>query len=100
LQDNQNGLTPEEQIKKLDNEVKRLTRKVRVLEQTMGRATAVVEAKAKVSTMIAEEKARQEKYMELLMLYSPEIMIMVDKDMRVLYCTDIFLRAIDVPRWI
>ncbi len=97
MPEDEQDFTTEKQIKKLQNEVKRLTRKIRVQEQMMSRTTAVVEAKAKVSTLMSEEKARQEKHMELLMRYSPELLVMVDKDMRVLYCTDAFLRAMGIP---
>ncbi|MDR3139020.1 MAG: response regulator [Treponema sp.] len=99
-------------IKRLEEEVKllaarlaeaeakntRLEKEYRALNRAYLGARATIErskgyniAKDKFLVSISEEKAKQEKYFTLLLENTREIVFLLDKNLRVEYCSDMFL---------
>ncbi|MDL2275128.1 response regulator [Desulfosarcina sp. OttesenSCG-928-G10] len=90
--ENTEFISPEEEIaflrkecRKKDREIKNILRAIE-----MDRTTSI--AKARLSETIAAEKARQEKYMNLLLANCPDMIILLDHVGNFAYCTDAFLK--------
>ncbi|MDL2274367.1 response regulator [Oscillospiraceae bacterium OttesenSCG-928-G22] len=87
----------EENLLRLERENKRLNRLVKSLNATLARSKSASVATSNLSAILTAEQQRQEKYMNLLLENSPDIIIMFDREGRVAYCTNAFLRATGVP---
>jgi signal transduction histidine kinase/DNA-binding response OmpR family regulator len=79
-----------ELIKKENTRLSRLTERLtKKLEQK--EQAAVVQAEVSTASTLARQ--RQEKYMNMLLGSSPDIIILFDAQGRFAYCTDVFLKA-------
>ncbi|MDR2503089.1 MAG: response regulator [Deltaproteobacteria bacterium] len=87
----------EEELLYLRKENKKLARQITNLQGILDRSKLMSMSRNNLSAMIATEKIRQEKYMNLLLDNCPDIIIMLDNNNRVAYCTENFLRE---SRWI
>ncbi|MDL2313557.1 response regulator [Desulfovibrio sp. OttesenSCG-928-C14] len=85
-------LSPEEELLFLRQENRRLTRQVKSLQSLMDRSRIASAAQAARDAAVSAEKTKQEKYLNLLLENSPDIIIMLDRDGRFAYCTAAFLR--------
>ena len=56
-------------------------------------------AKSTMNTVLAQEKKRQEKHLQLLLENCPDIIIMLDQDGRIAYCTDAFLKTANIQNF-
>ncbi len=85
-------IPPEEELKELRRQNKTLTRQIKQLQEIMelDRITSV--AKANLNVSIAADKARQEKFMNLLLENCPDVIILFDQEGRLAYCTEAFLK--------
>ena len=81
-----------EEMLRLQIENKKLVRQLGIYESNIKRQKATTAARANVDAMLAEEKARQEEYMNLLLKNSLDIILLFDKDGRFAYCSDTFLK--------
>jgi PAS domain S-box-containing protein len=78
------------QNKELQMQNKKLLRQLSLLERKIERFGLVVTARDKLSTMLKDEREKQENYLRKLMESSPNILIIVDNDRRVTYCSKRF----------
>jgi PAS domain S-box-containing protein len=80
-------------------ENKKLKRRLSSLEETVYRSRQSADAHTTLSSVILQEKSRQEKYMSLLMANCPDIIMLFDKEMRLVNCTDSFLKRAGVRNY-
>ncbi len=76
----------------LRRENRKLARQVSTLESTVERYRISVSAKSRLSAVISAEKSKQEKYMNLLLENGPDIILLFDREGKLQYCTDAFLK--------
>ncbi len=88
---------PEERVAQLEREVRRMHRQIKNLQEIQIRNKEVLQGKAKVDSILAEERQKQEKYMRLLLENSPDIILLFDQNGRFVYCTDSFLKKANIP---
>ncbi len=86
-------------VKKLELEIKKLNRELNLLNSIIERSKATEAAKTNINLMISEEKVKQQKYMNLLLENSPDIILLFDKSGRFAYCTDAFLRRANIENF-
>jgi len=80
-------------------ENKKLKRQLSSLEEIVYRSKQSASAHTALSAVILQEKDRQEKYMSLLMANCPDIIMLFDKEMRLVNCTDSFLKAAGIRNY-
>ena len=79
-------------VASLLREIKKLKRVNLSQENTMRRLSVAMNAKNNVNSLILAERQRQENHMNLLLENSRDIIICFDRDLRVVYTTDSFLK--------
>ena len=72
---------------------KKLTRQSQNLQSLIERSKNSEATKVSIYSALAKEKKRQEDHLFLLLENCPDIIIILDRDGRFSYCTDIFLRV-------
>ena len=72
---------------------KKLARTVKLLEGQLERNTKSAAAKDSLSRVIAEKRSELERYMNLLLGNCPDMILLFDKDERLAYCTESYLRV-------
>ncbi|MDR0655125.1 MAG: response regulator [Treponema sp.] len=72
--------------------IKKLERELMLANMAIERNRATVEAKDNLSRIIRDSKSELEKYMNLLLENCPDIIMLFDRDGRIVYCTDVFLK--------
>ncbi|MDR1268669.1 MAG: response regulator, partial [Planctomycetaceae bacterium] len=87
----------QEQILELQKENTKLSRQIARLQAAFDRNKAAAASVANISAMHALEKRKQEQYMQLLLESSPNIILLLDKDGCIAYCTKAFLLLADIP---
>ncbi|MDR2028818.1 MAG: PAS domain-containing protein, partial [Treponema sp.] len=94
------GTTDEDSlIQELRRENKKLNRELRRLQDTINRKRKV---DLTISTLEAMRKAEQEKektYLRLLLENSPDVILLLDKNGRFIYCSDEFLRLANIENF-
>ncbi len=81
----------------LRKENRKLARQLNSLRVVAERAQATALAKTNLDTVLAVEKARQERFLNLVLDNSPNIIILCESDGRLAYCTNAFLRRAGIP---
>jgi CheY-like chemotaxis protein len=76
----------------LQNEVLKLSRRLSRLQNTLDRNKAVAASITNITSMQKLERSRQESYLQLLLENSANIILLFDKDERLAYCTEVFLK--------
>ena len=89
----------EAELAQLRLENKKLSRQLRHLQETMERTKNAELAKSTMNAVLAQEKKRQEKHLQLLLENCPDIIIMLDQDGRIAYCTDAFLKTANIQNF-
>jgi signal transduction histidine kinase/FixJ family two-component response regulator/HPt (histidine-containing phosphotransfer) domain-containing protein len=77
--------------KELEREYRFLTRQYEAAKVTIERSKMYISSKDKLLTTVINEKAKQEKFFKLLLENTREIMILLDHNLRFVYCSDMFL---------
>ena len=80
-------------------ENKKLKRRLSSLEEIIYRSNQSADAHSALSSVILQEKGRQEKYMSLLMANCPDVIMLFDKEMRLVNCTDSFLKRAGIRNY-
>ncbi|MCL2688689.1 MAG: ATP-binding protein [Chitinispirillia bacterium] len=80
-------------------ENKKLKRRLSSLEEIIYRSKQSADAHTALSSVIIQEKGRQEKYMSLLMANCPDVIMLFDKEMRLVNCTDSFLKRAGIRNY-
>ncbi|MDR3348060.1 MAG: response regulator [Acidaminococcales bacterium] len=93
-------LTPMEQLQtenaNLRVEMKRLNRQLKSMNFIMEQNKNAYVVRSRVSAAILAEKSRQEKYLDLLLENSPDIIILLDRNGCFAYCTVTFLNLLNL----
>jgi PAS domain S-box-containing protein len=76
----------------LQDEISKLSRRLSRLQNTLDRNKAVAASITNINSMQKQEKSRQESYLQLLLENSTNIIFLFDRDERLVYCTDVFLK--------
>ena len=86
-------------IDQKDREIRKLQRQLRSRDEVASRTTTFFAAKKSVDTLVLSERKRQEKFMQLLLNNSPDMILLLDQTERVAYCTDSFLKRLHIPNF-
>ncbi|MDR2404173.1 MAG: response regulator, partial [Spirochaetaceae bacterium] len=86
-----------EENKRLKKENRIISRSLKMAQLANDRSKAYNAAKDKLLATITDEKSKQEKYFSLLLENTQEIMIILDENLRIIYCSHMFLRQIGSP---
>ncbi|MDR1893458.1 MAG: response regulator [Spirochaetales bacterium] len=78
--------------KELENAVRSLNHRYEISKLTIERFKLYISSKDRLLAAILAEKTQQEKYFKLLLENTREIMILLDQQLRFVYCSEIFLR--------
>ncbi len=89
----------EKTIRELTAERNRLRRETRTLRETIRRAKMSSSTMWTLRNILTEEKSRQEKYLGLLLEYCSDIILMLDRNGRITYCTQVFLRTAGIANF-
>lgn len=92
MNDENNIQAIRDELEQLKKDNKKLTRQVVYLQGILERNKTTAAAKSNLNVIFSAEKSKQEKYMNLLLENSPDIIILFDKDGRFAYCTNTFLK--------
>jgi PAS domain S-box-containing protein len=82
-----------EEIAYLRREVKRITRQADFAKNTLKRIKLASSSRENINTILRNERIRQNHTMNLILQYTPDILIVFDENGYILYCADIFLRV-------
>ncbi|AEF84793.1 PAS domain protein [Treponema primitia ZAS-2] len=85
------------ELKKVQLEVKKLTRELNLANTVIARNKIAAEAKDNLSKIISEKKSALEKYMNLLLENCPDIILLFDQEGKIVYCTEAFLKCSHIP---
>lgn len=85
-----------EENQALTRENRKLKRQLASLEDIMNRSNQARTAQSSLSEVILREKSKQEKYMSLLMQNSPDIIMLIDSNRRLINCTESFLKRANI----
>ncbi|MDR1306422.1 MAG: response regulator [Treponema sp.] len=72
--------------------IKKLQRELNRAQVLIERNKVTFEAKDNLSRIVSQKKSELEHYMSLLLQNSPDIILVFDREGKLLYCTDAFLR--------
>ena len=86
-------------IDQKDREIRKLQRQLRNRDEVSSRTTTFFAAKKSVDTLVLSERKRQEKFMQLLLNNSPDMILLLDQTERIAYCTDSFLKRLHIPNF-
>ncbi|MCL1971966.1 MAG: ATP-binding protein [Endomicrobia bacterium] len=86
-----------EEIKHLRLENKKLTRQLNLANDNMMKYRNVTSAKENLSAVIAVEKSKQGKQLQVIMENTPDIIILIDSAMKFLLSTKSFLTLTGIP---
>ena len=79
-------------IAQQDREIRRLQRQLRNRDEVNLRMAQFSAAKKSVDNLILQERKRQEKFMQLLLENSPDMILLLDQNGRIAYCTESFIK--------
>jgi signal transduction histidine kinase/CheY-like chemotaxis protein len=95
--DFQNLITElEKKIRYLEDENHSLNRKYTITRMAINRNKLYIAAKEHMLAVLAAEKDKQEKYFNLLLGNTQELMALLDHKLRLVYCSDSFLRHFNI----
>jgi signal transduction histidine kinase/CheY-like chemotaxis protein len=77
--------------------IKRLERELKLANTTIERNKIAEASKENLSRIAADKKSELEKYMNLLLENCPDIIMLFDRNGKIVYCTDIFLKRSHIP---
>ncbi|MDR0896348.1 MAG: response regulator [Oscillospiraceae bacterium] len=83
-------------LKQAQADNRKLTRQLTVLQGTAQRYQHTATVQANLSAILGADKAKQEKYMRLLLENSPDSMLLFDREERLVYCADVFMKRVGI----
>ncbi|MDR2400215.1 MAG: hypothetical protein LBD73_01010, partial [Deferribacteraceae bacterium] len=81
----------QDEITRLERENNRLSRQYKSLEELVERTKITIATKERTFSRIYNEKSSREKYLNLLLKNSLNIILLFNEEDKLVYCTDIFL---------
>jgi signal transduction histidine kinase/AmiR/NasT family two-component response regulator len=86
-------------IDDLQKENKRLTRELLMARETLDRVKRLSRAKDQYANVIHAEREKQAQYINLVFENSPDIILLLDKDKRILYAANVFLEKTGIENF-
>jgi PAS domain S-box-containing protein len=86
-------------IDSLARENAKISRQTRRLQDTLDRNKRVALANVNLEALRSAEQIKQEKYMRLLLENSPDMIIILNREGRFVYCTNAFLREANIANF-
>ncbi|MDR2096330.1 MAG: response regulator [Treponema sp.] len=83
----------------LQHELKKLNRQIAVQQSVMLRNEKISAARNGLAAVLRAEQSRQEKYMNMMLENSSSIIILLDGEGRIAYCTNTFLKTMGIPNF-
>ncbi|MDR0670011.1 MAG: response regulator [Treponema sp.] len=80
-------------------QVKKLNRQIAMQQNVMYRFEKMSATRDHLATMLKEEQTKQEKFMNMMLTNSSNIIILLDGEGRFAYCTDTFLRIAGIQNF-
>jgi signal transduction histidine kinase/CheY-like chemotaxis protein len=84
---------PETELNRARLTIKRLERELMQAHVLIERNRVAAEARENLSRIVSKSKSELEKYMGLLLENSPDIIMIFDRDGKLIYCTETFLKV-------
>jgi PAS domain S-box-containing protein len=91
--------TLEEENDALRMQLKKLTRQLSLQQNTMTRFERVSAIRDGLAAKLKEEQTKQEKFMNMMLENSSNIIILLDEEQRFAYCTDTFLKIAGIQNF-
>jgi CheY-like chemotaxis protein/nitrogen-specific signal transduction histidine kinase/HPt (histidine-containing phosphotransfer) domain-containing protein len=85
------------EVLSLNRQIKKLNRELASVKNAMELAVSVSSAHEKFNSALKLEKQRHEQYLNLLLASSVDLIILLDRESRFAFCTDVFLRLAGIP---
>jgi signal transduction histidine kinase/FixJ family two-component response regulator/HPt (histidine-containing phosphotransfer) domain-containing protein len=82
-----------------NSQIKKLQRELRNMKNTVELAESVYLTRAKFFSLMQDEKSQQELYTNMFLKHSVDVMLLLDNEGCFVYCTEIFLRLANIPRF-
>jgi PAS domain S-box-containing protein len=86
-----------EQNAALELQVKKLTRQLAVQQNTLTRFERMSATRDRLASVLRTEQSRQEKFMNMMLENSSNIIILLDGEGHFAYCTNTFLKKVGIP---
>ena len=83
----------------LQSRLKKLNRALSTLQKTVTRAEAVSAARDRLASALNAERSKQERFLNMMLENSPNVILLLDKDGYFAYCTDAFLRIAGIQNF-
>jgi PAS domain S-box-containing protein len=80
-------------------QVRKLSRQFSVLQKVIARAETFGAMRDRLASVLDAEKSKQERFLNMLLENSPNIILLFDKDGNLAYCTNAFLHIASVPNF-
>ncbi|MDR1196279.1 MAG: response regulator [Endomicrobium sp.] len=87
------------ELEVLQAENKRLSLKLSNMQIILDRNKLITGAQSNIRAVIAANKSKQEKYLQLLLSNAPDVIMLFDQYGRFAYCTNAFLKDADIPNF-
>ena len=78
-------------------QIRKLEREIASMKNAMDLAASVSQAHMRFNSVLRKEKAQQEQYLDMLLKNSLSIILLLDREACLVYCTDEFLRVAGIP---
>jgi signal transduction histidine kinase/ActR/RegA family two-component response regulator len=85
------------ELKKSQMTIKKLERELNLANTSIERNKIAAISKENLNKIVADKKSELEKYMNLLLENCPDIIMLFDRDGKIVYCTDAFLKRGHIP---
>ena len=86
-----------EENKQLRLELRKISRQLDLTNDNMRKFKSVTSAKENLSAVIAAEKSKQEKQLQVILEHSPDIILLLDRSMNILLSSQSFLDFTGIP---
>jgi PAS domain S-box-containing protein len=83
----------------LQTQTKKLNRQLATIQKTIARAEAIAATRDRLASALNAERSKQERFLNMMLENSPNIILLFDKDGYLAYCTNTFLRNAGIPNF-
>jgi PAS domain S-box-containing protein len=83
----------------LQSQLRKLNRQFTALQKTINRAESVAATRDRLASALDAERSKQERFLNMLLENSPNVILLFDKDGYLAYCTNAFLRIAGIQNF-
>jgi PAS domain S-box-containing protein len=83
----------------LQAQLKKLNRQLTALQKNIARAESVATTRDRLASTLDAERSKQERFLNMLLENSPNVILLFDKDGHLAYCTNTFLSIANIPNF-